>query len=106
MILRLSSNAQRTALVAASFVVAFILSFFSIRNAFAVHDAGLQTAEAIERATRLEPADSRNWYLLGSYWQSNLEDPDPQRAIRPYLTPPSLNPPSSEPSLTLPSPYH
>jgi len=65
MILRLSNNAQRAGLVAASFTVAFILSFFSIRNAFAVHYAGLQTSQAIERATRLEPMDPRNWYLLG-----------------------------------------
>jgi len=105
MILRLSSNAQRAALVAVSFGVAFILFFFSVRNAFAVHDAGLQTAEAIERATRLEPADSRNWYLLGRYWQYNLEDPDPQRAIRAYLAALLLNPASWETWLELASAY-
>ena len=58
MILRLSSNAQRAALVAASFALAFILSFFGIRNAFAVHYAGLQTAEAIERADGYRVAGS------------------------------------------------
>src|SRR5947209_19695796 len=94
MILRLSSNAQRAALVAVSFAVAFVLSFFSIRNAFAVHYAGLQTAEAIERATRLEPVDPRNWYLLGRYWQYNPANPDTARAIRSYLSALSLNPAS------------
>jgi hypothetical protein len=105
MILRLSSNAQRAALVAASLAVAFILSFFSIRNAFAVHYAGLQTAEAVERATRLEPADSRNWYLLGRYWQYNLENPDVGRAIRSYLSAVSLNPASWQSWLDLASSY-
>src|SRR5438128_1459958 len=105
MILRLSSNAQRAALVAVSFAVAFVLSFFSIRNAFAVHYAGLQTAEAIERATRLEPVDPRNWYLLGRYWQYNPANPDTARAIRSYLSALSLNPASWQSWLDLASSY-
>jgi len=103
--LRLSSNAHRAALVAASFAVAIILSYFSIRNALAVHYAGLQTAEAYERATHLEPADPRNWYLLGRYWQYNLEDPDAARAIRSYLSALSLNPASWETWLDLAAAY-
>src|SRR5260370_3880865 len=105
MILRLSSNAERGALVAASFAVGIILSYFSIRNALAVHYAGLQTAEAYERATHLEPADPRNWYLLGRHWQYNLEDPDAARAIRSYLSALSLNPASSETWLHLAAAY-
>ncbi len=105
MILRLSSNAQRAVLVAASFALAFILSYFSIRNGLAVHYAGLQTAEAYERATHLEPSDSRNWYLLGRYWQYNLEDPDAARAIRSYLSALSLNPALSETWLDLATAY-
>jgi len=105
MILRLSSNAQRATLVAASFAVAFTLSFFSIRNAFAVHDAGLQTAEAIERATRLEPADSRNWYLLGRYWQYNPGDPNAASSTRSYLSALSLNPASWQSWLDLAATY-
>ncbi len=105
MILRFSSSAQRAVLVAASFAVAFMLSYFSIRNALAVHYAGLQTAEAYERATHLEPADPRNWYLLGRYWQYNLEDPDAARAIRSYLSALSLNPASSETWLDLATAY-
>src|SRR6266403_5594124 len=105
MILRLSSNAQRAAVVVASFAVAFTLSFFSIRNALAVHYARLQTAEAIERATRLEPADARNWYLLGRYWQYNLENPDAARAIRSYLSALSLDPASWQSWLDLAAAY-
>src|SRR5260370_23066979 len=105
MILRLSSNTHRAALAAAAFAVALILSYFSIRNALAVHSAGLQTAEGFERAARLEPADSRNWYLLGRYWQYNLEDPDAPRAIRSYLSALSLNPASWQSWLDLAASY-
>ncbi len=105
MILRLSSIAQRAALVAASFAVAILLSYFSTRNVLALHYAGLQTAQAYERAARWEPADSRNWHLLGRYWQYNLLDPDPARAIRSYLTALSLNPASSETWLDLATAY-
>jgi carbohydrate binding protein with CBM4/9 domain len=105
MILRLSSNAHRAALVAVSFAVASILSYFSIRNALAVHYAGLQAPESYMHAARLEPADPRNWYLLGRYWQYNLEDPDAARAIRFYLSALSLNPSSSEAWLDLATAY-
>src|SRR6266851_2398706 len=90
MILRLSSAAQRAVLVSAS---------------FGVHYAGLQTAEAYERATHLEPTDPRNWNLLGRYWLYNLEDPDAARAIRSYLSALSLNPASSETWLDLATAY-
>jgi len=105
MILRLYSNAQRGLLVVASFAVALILSYFSIRNALAANYAGLQTPEAYERATYLEPANPRNWYLLGRYWQYNLEDPDAARAIRSYLSALSLNPGSSNAWLDLATTY-
>jgi hypothetical protein len=105
MILRLSSNAQRGLLVVASFAVALILSYFSIRNALAAHYAGLETPEGYERATRLEPANPRNWYLLGRYWQYNLEDPDAAHAIRSYLSALSLNPGSSDTWLDLATTY-
>jgi tetratricopeptide (TPR) repeat protein len=105
MILRLSTNAQRGVLVAVSCVVAVILSYFSIRNALAAHYAGLQTAKAYERAIHLEPADPRNWYLLGRYWQYNLENPDALGAIRSYLSALSLNPGSSDTWLDLAAAY-
>src|SRR6266849_3491407 len=105
MILRLSSNAQRAAVVAASFTAALALSYFSIRNALAAHYVGLQTGQSFERAARLEPTDPQNWYLLGRYWQYNLEDPDAARAIHSYLVALSLNPASSETWLDLATVY-
>src|SRR6266567_9360448 len=105
MILRLYSNAQRGLLVVTSFAVALVLSYFSIRNALAAHYVGLETPEGYERATHLEPANPRNWYLLGRYWQYNLEDPDAARAIRSYLSALSLNPASWETWLDLAAAY-
>jgi hypothetical protein len=105
MILRLSSNAQRATLLAASCAIGLFLSYFSIRTALAAHAVGLLTAQGYERATRLEPADPRNWYLLGRYRQYNLEDPDVPRAIRYYLSALSLNSASSDVWLDLASAY-
>src|SRR5256714_1187655 len=105
MILSLPSNAQRAVLVGACFAVALVLSYFSIRNALSTHYAGLQTPEAYERAVHLEPAKPQNWYLLGRYWQYNLEDPDAARAIHSYLFALSLNPGSSDIWLDLATVY-
>src|SRR6267154_936417 len=105
MILSLPSNAQRAVIVAASFAVALVLSYFSIRNALATHYASLQTPEAYDRAVQLEPAKAQNWYLLGRYWQYNLEDPDGARAIHSYLSALSLNPGSSDIWLDLATAY-
>jgi tetratricopeptide (TPR) repeat protein len=105
MILRLSSDAQRAALVATSIVLALLLTFFPLRNALATHYAAEQTAESIERATRLEPANAENWYLLGRYWQYNLEEPDAARAIRAYLSALSFNPASADIWLDLATAY-
>src|SRR5258706_16226014 len=105
MILRLSSNAHRVAFVLPSFLVAVLLSFFSIRNALAAHYAALQTAASLQRAAHLEPANPRNWRLLGRYWQYNLEDPDTARAIRSYHAALSLNPASWETWLDLAAAY-
>jgi len=95
MILRLSNSAQRGALVLAAFLVAALLSYFSVRNARADHFAGLQALQALERATQLEPGDARNWYLLGRYWQFNLEDSDAQKAALAYKTAVSIDPRST-----------
>lgn len=105
MILRLSSPAQRGALVFAAALVAVFLSYFSIRNARADYLAGLQTLPALERATQLEPADARNWYLLGRYWQFNLEDADSQKAVQAYKTAVSVDPHSTVSWLGLGSAY-
>ena len=103
MILRLSNPAPRGMFVAVAFLVAVLLSYFSIRNARAEHFAGLQTLKALERATQLEPGDARNWYLLGRYWQFNLDDSDPQKAIRAYKIAAAIDPHSAETWLSLAS---
>jgi tetratricopeptide (TPR) repeat protein len=105
MILRLANPAQRGTLVGVAFVFALFLSYFSIRNARAVYLSGLETPEAYERATQLEPGDARNWYLLGRYWQYNLEDPNAQRAIRAYRSALSLDPHSADTWLDLGAAY-
>src|SRR5258707_6080170 len=105
MILRLSSNAERRLLVVAPLALVLFLRTCSIRIAFAVHYAEIQTFEGFERAVGLEPADAQNWYLLGRYWQYNLEDPDAAHAIRSYLSALSFNPASSETWLDLATAY-
>lgn len=96
MILRLSTSAARGSLVLLGVVLASMLSYSGIRNALAVHYAGLNSLDGFERATRLESSDARNWYLLGRYWQYNLEDPDSQKAIRAYQKSLSLDPHSAD----------
>jgi tetratricopeptide (TPR) repeat protein len=105
MILRLSNSTQRGALVLAAFLVAALLSYFSVRNARADHFAGRPTRQALDRATQLEPGDARNWYLLGRYWQFNLEDSDAQKAAGAYKTAVSIDPHSTVSWLGLGSAY-
>jgi tetratricopeptide (TPR) repeat protein len=105
MILRLSNVAQRGALALIAFLVATFLSYFSIRNARAQYFAGLETLKGFERATQLEPGDVRNWYLLGRYWQFNLEDSNTQQAIHAYKVAVSVDPLSSEAWLGLGAAY-
>jgi tetratricopeptide (TPR) repeat protein len=105
MLLRLANPAFRGLLVVAALALALSLSYFSIRNAYAFHFAGSETLEGIERATRLEPDDARNWYLLGRYWQYNLDDPDGLRAVRAYLAALAVDPASAETWLDLATVY-
>ena len=88
----LSSTARRGLLVALAFAVAIFLGYFSIRCALAEQFSELETRQGYERAARLEPGEFRYWYLLGRYWQFNLEDADSSRAIRAYTTALALNP--------------
>jgi tetratricopeptide (TPR) repeat protein len=105
MILRLSSPAARILLVLLASMLATALSYSGIRNALAVHDAERNTPQGYKRATQLEPGDARNWYLLGRYWQYNLEDPDVQRAIRAYQTALSFDSHSADTWLDLGTAY-
>jgi tetratricopeptide (TPR) repeat protein len=84
MILRLSTPAARGLLVLIAVLLAAIFGYSGARNALAAHEAGLDTREGLELATRLEPANPENWYVLGRYWQYNLEDPNTEKAIQAY----------------------
>ena len=101
MILRLSSNGGRLALIAAAGALTLLFSYLGICNALAVHYAGLETAEGAERSVKLEPGDAQNWHLLGRFWQYNMDDPDATKAIRFYQAALSLDPGSAETWLDL-----
>ncbi len=101
MILRLSSPAARGLLVVLAVMLAAGLTYSSVRNAAAAHDAGLNTPQGYERATQLEPGDADDWSLLGRYWQYNLENPDAQRAIRAYQKALAADPRSADTWLDL-----
>jgi hypothetical protein len=101
MLLRLPNPAARFAVLVFSITLAATLSFFGIRNARASYEAALGTRAGYEAATRLEPDDSENWYLLGRYWQYTLEEPDPSRAIDNFRHALSLNPRSADAWLDL-----
>jgi hypothetical protein len=84
MILRLSTPAARGLLVLLALALTAILAYSGVCNALAVHEAGLNTPRGLQLATRLEPANAENWYLLGRYWQYNLDDPNIENAIQAY----------------------
>ena len=92
MVLRLSSAAARLTFVFVALILATTLAYSSARNALAVYYAGLATRAGYERAVQLEPRNAENWFLLGRYFQYNLEDPDAQRAINAYRASLSLDP--------------
>ncbi|HKN74917.1 MAG TPA: carbohydrate binding domain-containing protein [Candidatus Acidoferrum sp.] len=105
MILRLSSPAVRGLFVFLALVFVAGLSYSGIRNALAVHEAGLNTPEGYKRATQIEPDDARNWYLLGRYWQYNLEHPVAPAAISAYQKALSYDPHSADTWLDLGTAY-
>ena len=105
MILRLSTPAARATIVLFALGLCLSLSYLSIRNARAAHQVGRETPEGYERATQLDPGDARNWYLLGHYWQYNVEQPDLPRAIQAYQSSLSLDPRSADTWLDLGSAF-
>jgi tetratricopeptide (TPR) repeat protein len=105
MILRLSNPAARIALLFVALALAAALAYSSLRNAIATHAVGLGTRAGHERAVKLEPGNPLNWFLLGRYWQYNLEEPDSARAIQAYRTALSLDPRSANTWLDLATVY-
>jgi tetratricopeptide (TPR) repeat protein len=105
MVLRLSSSIARATLFFVAAVLAAALGYSSTRNALAAHYAGLETRAGQERAAQLEPGNPENWFLLGRYWQYNLEEPDSKRAIAAYRNALSLDPHSANTWLDLAASY-
>ncbi len=105
MILRLSNSTARLAFLFVSFALATALAYSSVRNALAAHYSSLATRAGHERAAQLEPGNPLNWYLLGRYWQYNLDEPDNPRAIKTYRTSLSLDPRSATTWLDLAAAY-
>src|SRR5215471_12611201 len=104
MIFTLSSRANRLLLVAAIGASCFLF-YFSIRVARAAHATGLNTREGYERAVRLEPSNARNWYLLGRFYQYDLEQSNPDAALHALLVARSLDPVSADTLLDLATNY-
>lgn len=101
MIVRVSSNAVRGLFVLVALLLLVRFCYSGIHSALAEHDLELNTREGYEAAARLEPNDARNWYLLGRYWQYNLDSPDTQLAIHDYQKALSLNAHSADTWLDL-----
>ena len=101
MVLLFPNAAARFALIFVAFVLATALGYSSIRNAMAAQQSGLETRSGYERATHLEPDNAETWFLLGRYWQYNLEEPDTPRAIQAYRTSLALDPRAADTWLDL-----
>jgi tetratricopeptide (TPR) repeat protein len=105
MVLRLSSSIARATLLFVAAVLAAALGYSSSRNALAAHYAGMETRQGQERAAQLEPGNPEAWFLLGRYWQYNLEEPDAKRAVAAYRNALSLDPHSATTWLDLAAAY-
>jgi tetratricopeptide (TPR) repeat protein len=99
--IRLPSARKRGALLLVCCLLAAALGYFGLRNALAAHQLGLDTRAGYERAVRLEPANPRNWYLLGRSYLYDFEQPDTPRAIEALRKSIALDPYSAEALLDL-----
>jgi len=105
MVVRLSSPRTRLAIVGASLLLTAFLSYFSLREARAAFLASSQSSPGLDVAVRLEPGNANYWYLLGHYWQYNLDQHDLSRAIADYKQSLALNPRSFQAWLDLAESY-
>ncbi len=105
MIVSLSSGPGRIALAGFALILAFYLSYWSVRTARATYYTERNTLEGYEKATQIEPENARNWYLLGRYLQYSLEDGNPQKAIESYKQSLKIDPGASNTWLDLAAVY-
>ena len=103
--LRLGDPRARLVVVLCCCALELFLVFFSIRNAVAAYYLGRDTRDGYERAVRLEPHNSRNWYLLGRSYLYDLNEPDPARAVSALHKAVDLEPYSAEALLDLATAY-
>jgi tetratricopeptide (TPR) repeat protein len=96
MILRLSSPAARGSFALLGLALLAAFAYSGVRTSLADHYAGLSNLQSIERAARLEPSNAQTWYLLGRYWQYNLDEPDAEKAIAAYQKSLSIDPHSAD----------
>src|SRR5262245_36252309 len=82
-------------------IVAALLCYFAIRNALAAHYQEMDTQDGYEHAVKLEPADSRNWFLLGRSYLYDFEQPNPAKAMEALRKSVALDPYSAEAMLDL-----
>jgi tetratricopeptide (TPR) repeat protein len=99
--LTLANPRARVALLVCCSALALLLGFFAVRNALAAHYLGRDTRDGYERAVRLEPHNSRNWYLLGRSYLYDLEQPDLAKAVSALRKSVELDPYSAEAMLDL-----
>src|SRR5215831_17160880 len=97
----LASPRARLLLVFCCCALELFLVYFSIRNAVAAYYLGRATRDGYERAVRLEPHNSRNWYLLGRSYLYDLDEPNPARAVAALQKAVDLEPYSAEALLDL-----
>lgn len=94
----------RTIFLFIAIAIVGMISQLGIRNAVAMHYANSGTLMGYERATRLEPENARNWYLLARSLEFDPpETTDPKYALQAYQTALSLDPHSTGTSLDMAS---
>jgi len=101
----LTNPSLRLLIVVFSVVLAIFLSYFGIRNAVATYYLNLDTRAGYERAVALEPANARNWFLLGRSYLYDFEQPDTLLAVRSLRRAVALDPFSAEALLDLAAAY-
>jgi tetratricopeptide (TPR) repeat protein len=85
--------------------LAIFLGYFGVRNAIATYYLNLDSRAGYERAVALEPANARNWFLLGRSYLYDFEQPEPALAVRSLRKAVALDPYSAEALLDLAAAY-
>src|SRR6266403_1173242 len=101
----LASPRIRLLVVISSCALAIFLSYFGVRNAIATYYLNLDTRAGYERAVTLEPANARNWFLLGRSYLYDFEQPEPALAVQSLRKAVALDPYSAEALLDLAAAY-